>query len=54
MNDICEVCLKTVKRSDKAILCDRCDNWIHIKCNCMDKLDYEMLKSAKNPWFCIS
>ena len=54
MTDIRKVCLKTVKRSDMAILCDHCDNWIHIKCNNLDKLDYEMLKSTADPWFCIS
>ena len=54
MTDICKVCLKTVKISDMAILCDHCDNWIHIKCNNLDKLDYEMLKSTADPWFCIS
>ena len=46
MTDICKVCLKTVKRSDMAIFCDHCGNWIHIKCNSLDKLDYEMLKST--------
>ena len=46
MTDICKVCLETVKRSDMAILCDQCDKWIHIKCNSLDKLDYEMLKST--------
>ena len=54
MTAICKFFLKTVKRSDMAILCDHCDNWIHIKCNNLDKLDYEMLKSIADPWFCIS
>ena len=54
MTDICKVYLKTVKRSNMAILCDHCDNWIHIKCNNLDKLDYEMLKSTVVPCFCIS
>ena len=54
MTDKSKVCLKTVKISDMAILCDHCDNWIHIKCNNLDKLDYEMLKSTADPWFCIS
>ena len=49
MTDICKVCLKTVKRSVKAIPCDCCDNWIHIKCNKLDKLDYEMLQSSVDP-----
>ena len=54
MIDMCKVCLKAVKRSDMAILCDHCDNWVHIKYNNLDKLDYEMLKSIADPWFCIS
>ena len=37
---------KSVKRSDMAVLCDHWDNWIHIKCNNLDKLGYEMLKRA--------
>ena len=44
---------KSVKRSDMAILCDHCDNWIHIKCNNLDKLGYEMLKRAVDLWFCL-
>ena len=54
VTDIYKVCLKTVKRSDMAILSDHCDNWIHIKCNNLDKLDYEMLESTADLWFCIS
>ena len=54
MTDICKVCLKIVERSDMAILCDHSENWIQIKCNNLDKLDYEMLKSTADPWFCIS
>ena len=54
MVDICRVCLKTVKISDMAILCDHCDNWIPIKYNNLDKLDYEMLRSTADPWSCIS
>ena len=43
---ICKVYLKTVKRSDMAILCGHCDNWIYVKCSNLDKLGYEMLKST--------
>ena len=49
MTDICKVYLKAVKRSEMAILYDHCDNWIHIKFNNLDKLDYEMLKSTADP-----
>ena len=44
MTDICKVCLKTVKRSDMVVLCDHCDNWIHIKCNNLDKFTIKWLK----------
>ena len=44
MTGIGKVCPKTVKRSDKAIVCDHCDNWTHIKHNNLDKFDYESLK----------
>ena len=54
MTDICKVFLKAVKRSDMAILCDHCYNWIHIKCNNICKLDHEMLQSTADLWFCIS
>ena len=54
MIDICKVCLKTAKRSDMTILCAYCDNWIHTKFNNFDKIDYEMVKSTADPWFCFS
>ena len=37
-----------------AVLCDHCDNWIHIKCNNLDTLDCEMVKRTANLWFCLS
>ena len=54
MTDMGKVYLKTVKRSNMAILCDHCDNRIHIKRNNLDKRDYEMFKSTVDPWFCIT
>ena len=54
ITNICKVCLKTVKRSDMAILCDHCDYWIHIKCNNLVKIDCKMLQNTADPWFCIS
>ena len=54
LTDKCKFFLKNVKRSDMAILCNYCDNWIHVKCNNFAKVDYETLKSTADPWFCIS
>ena len=38
-----------VIQSMRAILCDKCDKWSHIKCNGISSHDYQLLDS---PWFC--
>ena len=43
--DICPFCEKIVKTRDKAICCDLCSKWIHIKFNNLNDLEYEYLKS---------
>ena len=43
--DICPVCEKIVNTRDKAICCDLCSKWIHIKFNNLNDLEYEYLKS---------
>ena len=37
-------CEAIVKTRDKAICCDLCSKWIHIKCNNLNDLDYGYLK----------
>ena len=36
-----------------AICCDDCNQWIHIKCNSLNDLDYNLLKSKNENWYCI-
>ena len=36
---------------DKAICCDLCSKWIHIKCNNLNDLDHEYLKSKDETWY---
>ena len=50
--DICPFCEKILKTWDKAICCDLCSKWIHIKCNNLNDLDYEYLKSNDETWYC--
>ena len=50
--DICPFHEKIVKTCDKAICCDLCSKWIHIKCNNLNDLDYEYLKSNDKAWCC--
>ena len=48
----CKICSKSVHNNHKAIQCDVCNQWVHIKCNCLDNSCYNLLKNSTNPWFC--
>ena len=52
MIESCSFCNKKVKCHQKAICCDLCNNWIHIKCNELNDLDYEYLNLNGNAWCC--
>ena len=49
----CAVCEKGVLNQHKAICCDHCTQWVHIKCNDLNDLDYNLLKSKNEFWYCI-
>ena len=36
----CKICENNVTNSDKAIHCDLCDSWVHIKSNDLNYIDY--------------
>ena len=42
-----------VLNQHKAICCDHCNQWVHIKCNDLNDLDYDLLKSKNEFWYCI-
>ena len=50
----CGICSKSVKENQKALQCDICDKWIHLKCNLLNLSTYEKLKHDPNPWFCLN
>ena len=50
----CKICSKAVANNHQAIKCDKCNLWIHIKCNKINKQTYNYLKSDSSHWFCIS
>ena len=35
------------------MLCDLCEEWIHIRCNFLNLNDYNNLKNDPDPFFCI-
>ena len=42
-----------VHDKDKAVQCDLCEFWIHIKCNNLNYLDYRYLQNCDKSWYCI-
>ena len=43
----CKICAKNVHDKDKAVQCDLCELWIHIKCNNLNYLDYRYLQNCE-------
>ena len=50
----CSVCGKEVYDWHKAITCDTCEKWVHIKCNKLDKKDHKYHEDNPDaPFNCI-
>ena len=49
----CKLCKKSVGARHKAIKCDLCNLWVHIKCNFLDNKTYKSLQENDNSWYCI-
>ena len=47
------MCHKKVQARHRAIQCDLCDNWVHLKCNFLDHNTYQKLKQDDEYWYCI-
>ena len=52
--DKCNVCCRKVQKRHKAIQCDICQNWVHIKCNFLDEKTYKKLQTSSDPWYCLT
>ena len=44
--------VKSVLNQHKGICCYYCNQWVHIKCNHLNDLDYN-LKSKNEFWYCM-
>ena len=51
-NNTCAICDKIVKNRDKALQCDNCEKWSHIKCSNIDNVTYQELAKSDENWFC--
>ena len=52
--DPCGVCHKNVNNNHNSFQCDLCNYWVHIRCNYLNKNDYNKLKKDPNPFLCIN
>ena len=48
----CTICKRFIRSNSKAIFCDNCSHWEHVKCTQLTDSEVEKLESANNPWFC--
>ena len=48
----CRICAKNVSDKDKAVQCDLCELWVHIKCNDRNYLGYRYLENSYESWYC--
>ena len=49
----CEICLKPVANNHQVIECDKCNLWIHIKCNKINKQTYTYLQTDTSYSYCM-
>ena len=50
--EICRKCHKTIGCAQKAISCDACDGWTHLKCSDMAAETYNKNKNTYFSWVC--
>ena len=50
----CQICCNPVAKNHKAIQCDKCQLWDHVKCNKINDQTYNLLKEDERTWYCIS
>ena len=50
----CGVCSKSVKSTQKGILCDICSLWFHASCIGMSNAEYNRLSHSTEDWCCSS
>jgi len=48
IKDPCGICHKPVAINHRAIQCDQCESWIHIKCQYLDAKDYKLFQNDES------
>lgn len=50
----CGICSHPVKKQDRAVCCDNCNQWVHNSCSGMSSHMYDILKGSTCTWICPS
>ena len=50
----CGICLNPIAKNHKAVKCDNCDLWIHIKCNKINVQTYNLSFNDNTVWYCLT
>ena len=50
--DVCPKCQKALNCSSKAIYCDICNNWLHLKCPNVSNIQFAELVSGLAAYYC--
>ena len=45
---------KKLAKNHKAIECDNCKLWVHLKCNKINVQTYKLLQNDHAAWFCLT
>ena len=54
-SEVCGICQKIINKNHRAIQCSLCKNWIHLKCNKLDKNDFEFFQNhIQEEFYCIA
>ncbi|XP_063436638.1 uncharacterized protein LOC134718077 [Mytilus trossulus] len=48
----CTDCKKSVRSNQKAVQCDFCDNWTHLKCTNISNTQYHILSTSDDTFYC--
>ena len=49
----CSICVKTIGDKEGFIYCNKCNLWVHIKCNNLIYMDYKNFSGNSDPRFCL-
>ena len=47
------LCTKVIRDNGNFIYCDKCNLWVHIKCNNLSFMDNQYLNGNDDSWFCL-